>query len=101
MKLSDYDFDLPEALIATRPARPRTAARLLLATGDEATDNATAPLDPGRVDIEPDQAGQRLDGRVPRTARRRPTEQSWRGNPFRRRGGLAGTRGALSAVVVA
>lgn len=38
MKLSDYDFDLPEALIATRPARPRTAARLLLATGDEFRD---------------------------------------------------------------
>ena len=38
MKLSDYDFDLPEALIATRPARPRTAARLLLATGDEICD---------------------------------------------------------------
>jgi S-adenosylmethionine:tRNA ribosyltransferase-isomerase len=38
VKLSDYDFDLPEALIATRPARPRTAARLLLATGDEIRD---------------------------------------------------------------
>ena len=34
MKLSDFDFDLPEGLIATRPARPRTAARLLLAEGD-------------------------------------------------------------------
>lgn len=34
MKLSDFDFDLPEALIATRPARPRSAARLLLAEGD-------------------------------------------------------------------
>ena len=33
MKLSDFDFDLPEALIATRPARPRTSARLLLAEG--------------------------------------------------------------------
>ena len=31
MKLDDFDFDLPEALIATRPARPRTAARLVLA----------------------------------------------------------------------
>ncbi len=38
MKLSDFDFDLPEALIATRPARPRTAARLLLAEGDQITD---------------------------------------------------------------
>jgi S-adenosylmethionine:tRNA ribosyltransferase-isomerase len=33
MRLQDFDFDLPEALIATRPARPRTAARLLLADG--------------------------------------------------------------------
>lgn len=34
MKLSDFDFDLPDRLIATRPARPRTAARLLFAEGD-------------------------------------------------------------------
>lgn len=34
MKLSDFDFDLPEALIATRPAKPRSSARLLLAEGD-------------------------------------------------------------------
>lgn len=33
MKLSDFDFELPEGLIATRPARPRSAARLLLAEG--------------------------------------------------------------------
>ena len=33
MKLSDFDFDLPEELIATRPARPRSSARLLLAEG--------------------------------------------------------------------
>ena len=38
MNLSDFDFDLPEALIATRPARPRTAARLLLAEGDQMRD---------------------------------------------------------------
>ncbi len=38
MNLSDFDFDLPEALIATRPARPRTAARLLLAEGDTVRD---------------------------------------------------------------
>lgn len=31
MKLADFDFDLPGDLIATRPARPRSAARLLLA----------------------------------------------------------------------
>ena len=33
MKLSDFDFDLPERLIATRPAKPRSSARLLLADG--------------------------------------------------------------------
>ena len=38
MKLSDFDFDLPEALVATRPAQPRTAARLLVATGDAIRD---------------------------------------------------------------
>ena len=38
MKLSDFDFDLPEALIATRPARPRPSARLLVAERDNITD---------------------------------------------------------------
>jgi len=38
MKLSDFDFDLPEALIATRPARPRSAARLLVAEADHLRD---------------------------------------------------------------
>ncbi len=38
MNLSDFDFDLPERLIATRPAHPRTAARLLVAQGDAITD---------------------------------------------------------------
>ncbi len=31
MKLSDFDFDLPDRLIATRPVSPRSSARLLLA----------------------------------------------------------------------
>ena len=31
MKLSDFDFELPEDLIATRPAKPRSSARLLVA----------------------------------------------------------------------
>ena len=44
MKLSDFDFDLPEALIATRPARPRTAARLLLAEGDSISDRKVSDL---------------------------------------------------------
>jgi S-adenosylmethionine:tRNA ribosyltransferase-isomerase len=38
VQLSDFDFDLPEGLIATRPARPRTSARLLLAVGDTIRD---------------------------------------------------------------
>lgn len=51
MKLSDFDFDLPEALIATRPAQPRSAARLLVASADRITDaqvsNLTDFLRPG------------------------------------------------------
>ncbi len=38
MKLTDFDFDLPESLIATRPAKPRSSARLLHAVGDEIRD---------------------------------------------------------------
>ncbi|WP_210879947.1 tRNA preQ1(34) S-adenosylmethionine ribosyltransferase-isomerase QueA [Roseovarius autotrophicus] len=44
MKLADFDFDLPEALIATRPARPRRAARLLVAEGDALADSTVANL---------------------------------------------------------
>ena len=44
MKLSDFDFDLPEDLIATRPARPRTSARLLVARGDRITDAVVRDL---------------------------------------------------------
>jgi S-adenosylmethionine:tRNA ribosyltransferase-isomerase len=44
MHLSDFDFDLPEHLIATRPARPRTSARLLVARGDAITDATVADL---------------------------------------------------------
>jgi S-adenosylmethionine:tRNA ribosyltransferase-isomerase len=38
MRLSEFDFDLPEDLIATRPVRPRPAARLLVARGDHIAD---------------------------------------------------------------
>lgn len=44
MKLSDFDFDLPERLIATRPARPRSSARLLVAEGDRITDAVVRDL---------------------------------------------------------
>lgn len=44
MKLSDFDFDLPEDLIATRPLRPRPAARLLVVQGDGFSDRHVADL---------------------------------------------------------
>ncbi|XDA96532.1 tRNA preQ1(34) S-adenosylmethionine ribosyltransferase-isomerase QueA [Sulfitobacter sp. LCG007] len=44
MQLSDFDFALPEALIATRPAVPRTSARLLVAGPDRIADEAVADL---------------------------------------------------------
>ncbi len=44
MKLSDFDFNLPEDLIAVRPASPRTSARLLLAQGDSLQDRHVVDL---------------------------------------------------------
>jgi len=44
MKLSAFDFDLPERLIATRPARPRSSARLLLAQGNTIADRVVKDL---------------------------------------------------------
>lgn len=44
MQLSDFDFDLPEELIATRPVHPRPAARLLHAEGGVITDRHVRDL---------------------------------------------------------
>jgi S-adenosylmethionine:tRNA ribosyltransferase-isomerase len=44
MKLSDFDFDLPERLIATRPAKPRSSARLLVAKEGGITDSLVFDL---------------------------------------------------------
>ncbi|MEX0364854.1 MAG: tRNA preQ1(34) S-adenosylmethionine ribosyltransferase-isomerase QueA [Ruegeria sp.] len=44
MKLDDFDFDLPDALIATRPASPRSSARLLVAEGDAIHDQHVTDL---------------------------------------------------------
>jgi S-adenosylmethionine:tRNA ribosyltransferase-isomerase len=44
MKLSDFDFNLPEQLIATRPARPRTSAKLLVANDAGIADHSVADL---------------------------------------------------------
>ena len=44
MRLADFDFPLPEALIATRPASPRGSARLLVAEGGGIADHRVADL---------------------------------------------------------
>ena len=44
MKLSEFDFDLPEDLIAVRPARPRSSARMLVARGDATADMSVRDL---------------------------------------------------------
>lgn len=44
MKLSDFDFDLPDDLIATRPARPKTSAKLLVAEAGDIRDFTVADL---------------------------------------------------------
>ena len=50
-KLSDYDFELPESLIAQHPAAERTASRLLLVNGaglaDQQFTNLSSLLNPG------------------------------------------------------
>ena len=54
MKLSDFDFELPEHLIATRPARPRASAKLLVAQDGAITDHHVSDL------LDFFQAGDRL-----------------------------------------
>ncbi|MEM6354477.1 MAG: tRNA preQ1(34) S-adenosylmethionine ribosyltransferase-isomerase QueA [Pseudomonadota bacterium] len=44
MRLSDFDFELPEELIALRPVRPRRASRLLVAAGAETHDSQVEDL---------------------------------------------------------
>ncbi|MEM9012194.1 MAG: tRNA preQ1(34) S-adenosylmethionine ribosyltransferase-isomerase QueA [Pseudomonadota bacterium] len=44
MRLDDFDFDLPEELIALRPAEPRSAARLLVAVGERLEDRQVTDL---------------------------------------------------------
>ena len=44
MKLSDFDFDLPEDRIALRPASPRDSARLLVVRGDALEDRGVGEL---------------------------------------------------------
>lgn len=44
MKLSDFDFELPDGLIATRPVAPRSAARLLVARAHSMEDRQVGDL---------------------------------------------------------
>ncbi|WP_299191294.1 tRNA preQ1(34) S-adenosylmethionine ribosyltransferase-isomerase QueA [uncultured Litoreibacter sp.] len=44
MKLDDFDFDLPEQLIAVRPVSPRRSARMLVADGGELQDRMVSDL---------------------------------------------------------
>ena len=44
MKLSDFDFDLPQDLIAQEPARPRDAARMLVVRGQAFEDRGVLDL---------------------------------------------------------
>lgn len=44
MRLDEFDYHLPEELIALRPARPRPASRLLVATPSTLTDSTVAHL---------------------------------------------------------
>ncbi len=44
MKLTDFDFDLPERLIAVRPAKPRRASKLLVVTPDGQADHVFSDI---------------------------------------------------------
>lgn len=44
MKLSDFDFELFERLIVTRPAVPRSSAKMLVATGTNISDHYVTDL---------------------------------------------------------
>ncbi|MEM7491161.1 MAG: S-adenosylmethionine:tRNA ribosyltransferase-isomerase, partial [Pseudomonadota bacterium] len=44
MQLSDFDFHLPDELIATRPARPRSSARMLVVDGAGLHDDGVTGL---------------------------------------------------------
>ena len=44
MFLNDFDFDLVDELIATRPANPRTSARLLVAKANKVDDSTVNDL---------------------------------------------------------
>ena len=72
MKLSDFDFALPEDRIAVRPAKPRTSAKLLLAQGTQIADRHVYDL-PSIL-----RAGDRLILNDTKVIPARLTGQRWR-----------------------
>ena len=44
MQLSDFDFELPERLIALRPIEPRSASKLLVSNGVDISDHVFEDL---------------------------------------------------------
>ena len=86
--LSDFDYLLPEELIAQTPARPRESARLLIAAVDGISDHIIADLPkllrPGDLLVVNDTAvmpaaliGRRGKGKVRINLHRRLKEDSW------------------------
>jgi S-adenosylmethionine:tRNA ribosyltransferase-isomerase len=89
MKTADFDFDLPPALIAGEPARPRDAARLLDIGDDGFADRRVRDLPdllrPGDLLVYNDTrviparlAGRRGEARVEVTLHRREASDRWR-----------------------
>ena len=91
MRLTDFDFELPEELIALRPVRPRPAARLLVAQGAAIVDSTVARLgdwlEPGDLLVFNDTKvlPARLEGLRRRTARRRRAHRADAARRRRRR----------------
>lgn len=88
MRTDDFDFDLPKALIAQRPAEPREAARLLVVR-DGLTDSRIAELpgflEPGDLLVVNDTkviparlTGRRGQARVEVTLHKREGPDRWR-----------------------
>jgi S-adenosylmethionine:tRNA ribosyltransferase-isomerase len=97
MKLSDFDFDLPEDRIALRPARPRDAARLLhippkgafgdhgvldlpdlLQPGDVLVMNDTRVMHAALTGIRPARGPEGGDVKVSVNLHKRAGDRSWR-----------------------
>ncbi len=89
MRVADFDFDLPEASIALRPASPRDAARLLVVDGglpvrDSVFHDLPAALRPGDVLVVNDTRvipaqlhGQKGTARVGVTLHKREAADVW------------------------